>query len=140
MRGIMAVGRRLERTARRTATAFAVGSVMLASVPAPAAQRMAASHEARRPSGGEMVIDAAVARPLGAVAAVGGTALFFATLPFSLLGGNTGEAAEKLMLGPTREAFVRCLGCRSAGRDRGITNAQGKSRVTRHGGRRILRL
>ncbi|RMD82402.1 MAG: hypothetical protein D6815_09325 [Candidatus Dadabacteria bacterium] len=101
---------------------------------------MRTSHEARRPSDGEMVVDATVARPLGAVAAVGGTALFVATLPFSLLGGNTKEAAEKLMVGPVKEAFVRCLGCRSAGRDHGVRNDRGKPKVTRSGGRRILHL
>lgn len=68
------------------------------------------------PTGEEMIADALVARPIGVAATVLGTAAFVVSLPFSLLGGNVDKAAETLVLGPGREAFVRCLGCRSAGR------------------------
>ena len=76
--------------------------------------------EAQRPDELAMVGDALVARPIGAVITVAGTALFFATLPFSAIGGNIKESGARLVVGPARETFVRCLGCRSAGRDRGI--------------------
>jgi hypothetical protein len=36
------------------------------------------------------------------------------TLPFSLLGGNPGEAAEVLVMNPGKNTFVRCLGCTPA--------------------------
>lgn len=67
------------------------------------------------PSAGAMVGDLLVARPLGLVMTVGGTAAFVVSLPFTLLGGNVSEAADTLMVGPARSTFVRCLGCRETG-------------------------
>lgn len=64
----------------------------------------------------DQVMDAVVARPLGIVATGAGAVVWGVSLPFSLLGGNAGESADKLVGGPARETFVRCLGCRSAGR------------------------
>ncbi len=62
------------------------------------------------PSYGSMVVDAAVARPLGLGATVVGAALWVVTLPFSALGGNVGEAADQLILKPARYTFTRPLG------------------------------
>lgn len=69
-----------------------------------------------RPKAGAMVADVLVARPLGVVFTVVGSALFVVSLPFSALGGNVGAAAQALVVKPVRETFVRCLGCRTAGR------------------------
>ena len=76
------------------------------------------AHAAREeePSAGAMAADVLVARPLGVVATVLGGALFVVSLPFSAAGGNIDQAADKLVMGPVRETFVRCLGCRSEGR------------------------
>ncbi len=68
------------------------------------------------PSGGEMMIDALVARPVGVATTVVGVAAFVVTLPFSALGGNINQAADKLIVEPGKETFVRCLGCRTTGR------------------------
>jgi len=62
------------------------------------------------PSFGSMVVDGAVARPLGLGATVVGTAIWIVTLPFSALGGNVGEAADRLIVDPARFTFVRPLG------------------------------
>ncbi len=67
-------------------------------------------------SGFRMAGDLLVARPLGAVITVAGTAAWIVSLPFTLLGGNAHEAAETLMIGPAEATFVRCLGCRRSGR------------------------
>lgn len=67
------------------------------------------------PSGGEMMVDVFVARPIGLVTTVFGAAAFIVSLPFSALGGNIDGAADKLVIEPARETFVRCLGCRQAG-------------------------
>jgi hypothetical protein len=67
------------------------------------------------PSAGAMVGDLLVARPMGLAMTVGGTAAFLVSLPFTLLAGNTSEAAETLMVGPAKTTFMRCLGCREAG-------------------------
>jgi hypothetical protein len=41
--------------------------------------------------------------------------VYVATLPFSLLGGNAGEAGKVLVVGPAEATFVRCLGCTKSG-------------------------
>jgi len=68
------------------------------------------------PSAAAMVFDGLIVRPITLVATVIGTAVWIVTLPFSLLGGNAGEAAEVLVLEPAAATFVRCLGCNSSGR------------------------
>ncbi|WP_445000305.1 hypothetical protein [Halomonas mongoliensis] len=80
---------------------------MLGTSPAMAQQqRMEA-----QPSGGAMVADALVARPLLAVATVAGTAVFLVSLPFTALGGGVDTAAETLIKAPAEATFRRCLGC-----------------------------
>ncbi len=64
-----------------------------------------------RPSGLEMVADAAVVRPLTLVSTVLGAGVFLVTLPFSALGGNVGEAGNTLVATPFKSTFLRCLGC-----------------------------
>jgi hypothetical protein len=62
------------------------------------------------PTGGEMLADAFLVRPFMLVSTVVTTATFIVTLPFSLLGGNAGEAGEKLVVDPAAYTFVRPLG------------------------------
>ena len=62
------------------------------------------------PSFSSMVVDGAIARPLGLAGTIVGTAVWIVTLPFSALGGNVGEAADKLIVEPARFTFVRPLG------------------------------
>lgn len=68
------------------------------------------------PSAEEMAGDLLVARPVGIVVTALGAAAFVVSLPFSAIGGNVDKAAEKLVVGPARETFVRCLGCENVGR------------------------
>jgi len=68
------------------------------------------------PSAEEMVGDLLVARPVGVVVTALGAAAFVVSLPFSAIGGNVDRAADKLVVGPARETFVRCLGCENVGR------------------------
>ena len=70
------------------------------------------------PSAAEMAGDLLVARPVGAAITAAGTLIFLASLPLSALGGNVSEAADKLVISPARETFVRCLGCQNVGRYR----------------------
>ena len=67
------------------------------------------------PSAGAMAGDLVVARPIGIVMTVAGTAAFIVSLPFTLLAGSASEAAETLMIGPAETTFVRCLGCTNTG-------------------------
>lgn len=71
---------------------------------------------ADEPGFGEMATDIVVARPLGVALTALGAAAFVVSLPFSALGGNIEQAADKLVVDPARETFVRCLGCRTIGR------------------------
>lgn len=67
------------------------------------------------PNAFAMVGDLLVARPLGAVITVGGAAVWVVGLPFTLVTGHAGEAADTLIGGPFEETFLRCLGCRNTG-------------------------
>lgn len=58
-----------------------------------------------------MAGDVLIARPLGLVWTVAGSALFVVSLPFTALGGNVKQAADTLVVGPAKETFLRCLGC-----------------------------
>jgi hypothetical protein len=84
----------------------------LLAVPQQAAAQNAVDES---PSAGAMVGDLLIARPIGAVMTVGGTAAWLVSLPFTLLAGHAGEAAETLMVGPAEATFMRCLGCRESG-------------------------
>ncbi|GAA6134530.1 hypothetical protein NBRC116188_13190 [Oceaniserpentilla sp. 4NH20-0058] len=68
------------------------------------------------PSGTEMVLDFIIVRPLSIAATLIGSVIWVASLPFSLLGGNAGEAADVLILTPGKAAFLKCLGCNVSGR------------------------
>lgn len=77
-----------------------------------AASPLASADEVRYgdPNFSTMVIDGLIARPLGLGATVVGTAIWVVTLPFSALGGNVGEATDKLIVEPARFTFIRPLG------------------------------
>lgn len=68
------------------------------------------------PSALAMTGDAIIARPVLLVMTVVSSAVFLVSLPFSALGGNAGEAADVLVMGPAKATFVRCLGCSMSGR------------------------
>jgi len=59
---------------------------------------------------GAMTADLVLARPVGLAAIVVGTAVFVLSIPFSVIGGNTGQAWQKLVMDPTEYTFVRPLG------------------------------
>ena len=59
---------------------------------------------------GAMAADGLFARPIGIVAIVAGSAIFIVSLPFSALGGNVKDAAQKLVMDPVKFTFNRPLG------------------------------
>lgn len=61
-------------------------------------------------SAGTMVLDVAIVRPLGLFAMVLGSAAFVVSLPFSLPTGSVDEAAQMLVVAPTRYTFKRPVG------------------------------
>ena len=66
--------------------------------------------EAEDPSGGAMIFDLAVVRPVGIVATAIGCVFFVVSSPFSALGGNIDAASEKLVKDPAAYTFKRPLG------------------------------
>jgi len=103
--------------AGRVTAAFLIGCLMLpqslwAQDPSAMAREGAVDEN---PHWGAMVGDFFVARPIGLVMTVGGTALWLVSLPFTLLAGNANETADTLILGPGEQTFMRCLGCRQSG-------------------------
>jgi hypothetical protein len=59
---------------------------------------------------GAMAADLVLTRPVGFCAIVAGAAVFVVSLPFSALGGNTGQAYKKLVSDPAEYTFRRPLG------------------------------
>ena len=66
--------------------------------------------ESEDPSGGEMMFDLAVVRPVGIVASAVGCVIFVVSSPFSALGGNIDTASEKLIKDPAAFTFKKPLG------------------------------
>lgn len=62
------------------------------------------------PSYETMVVDTVVGKPFQLVSAITGTAAYIVSLPFSIIGGNTADAQQKLVVEPW-QALGRCLGC-----------------------------
>lgn len=62
------------------------------------------------PSGGMMIYDFMLVRPVGIVATAVGSVFFVISLPFSALGQNTGDAAQALVKDPAAYTFSRPLG------------------------------
>ncbi|UCG12325.1 MAG: multidrug transporter [Deltaproteobacteria bacterium] len=57
-----------------------------------------------------MLADLVFLRPVGLAAIAVGTGAFIISLPFSILGGNTGQAGQKLVVNPAKYTFSRPLG------------------------------
>ena len=66
--------------------------------------------EAEEPSGGAMIFDFTVVRPVGIVATAVGCIFFVVSSPFAALGGNIDTASEKLVKDPIAFTFKRPLG------------------------------
>ena len=66
--------------------------------------------EAEDPSGGEMMFDFAVVRPIGIAATAVGCVFFVLSSPFAALGGNIDDAKEMLVKDPAAFTFKRPLG------------------------------
>ena len=62
------------------------------------------------PSGAAMAGDLLVIRPVSFVGLVAGSIVFVLSSPFSAIGGNINQAAEKLVKNPASYTFVRPLG------------------------------
>ncbi|WP_439101940.1 hypothetical protein [Congregibacter sp.] len=90
-----------------------IGLVLVALMLAPSGFAQSSIDE--KPNAFAMAGDLVVARPIGLVMTAVGGAAFVVSLPFTAMAGSVSESAENLVLGPAKETFVRCLGCRVSG-------------------------
>jgi hypothetical protein len=65
---------------------------------------------AEAPEGFDIAFDSLVFRPLGIAATLGGSAIFFVSLPIAAITDSIEPAAEMLVKEPYRFTFVRPLG------------------------------
>jgi hypothetical protein len=66
--------------------------------------------ETEEPSGGAMIFDFCVVRPVGLLATAVGAVAFVVSWPFSALGDNSDVAGQKLIKEPAAYTFKRPLG------------------------------
>jgi hypothetical protein len=64
----------------------------------------------KEPSGGMMMWDALVMRPVGIVGTAMGSVVWLVSYPFAYLGGNTDASTEALVQNPFEWTFQRPLG------------------------------
>jgi hypothetical protein len=96
------------RTTKKSVALMILIAFTVTAVATPVLAEVYATGEERSAMG--MFGDVLLLRTLGFAATVGGAAVFVVSLPFSLLGGNTDEAAQKLVVEPAKFTFVRPLG------------------------------
>lgn len=88
-----------------------IGAALLAfSVTAGQAMAYDPEQITRDPTPAEMFADATVARPLGLLGMVFGTAAFMVSLPFTVTSHSTDQAVKALLREPTTYTFKRPLG------------------------------
>ena len=76
----------------------------------PALAEHARQAPEKTPSAAAMSADLLLVRPLGLVSTVAGTGIFILSLPFTLISGSVGTAADKLVADPAVFTFDRPLG------------------------------
>jgi hypothetical protein len=62
------------------------------------------------PDPGIIIVDLVAVRPVGILATLAGSAVFVVAAPFALLGGNTEDVFESLVVDPATFTFKRPLG------------------------------
>ena len=85
--------------------------VIAAFTAAMAGQAMAANEQLPKDrAGGDMLLDAVGARPIGLIAIVAGSVAFVIALPFTLFSDSVGSSADELVKKPINYTFRRPLG------------------------------
>ena len=94
---------------KKQSVVFVVTVALIMCLSAPSAMAAGPKDETDG-SAVAMVFDFVLVRPMGIVATIFGCATFVVSLPFTALGGNVGEAAQKLVVDPVVFTFNRPLG------------------------------
>lgn len=104
-----------------------LSTALLLSMPQWALAAQSSSVVLEKPTALAMTGDLVIARPALLAVTIVGTAVFLVSLPFSLLGGNAGEAGKTLVVGPAENTFVRCLGCTRPGYKQEVKDDEAKA-------------
>jgi len=67
-------------------------------------------HARELPSGGEMLLDVLLARPVGLAGCSLGLGFFILATPFTLASGTWKSSAKRLVIYPAKFTFIRGLG------------------------------
>ncbi len=106
----MTVNANPQRTLKSKLATAAISASFILAIMQPASAAIEIDETDFGPSYDTMLVDTVVGKPLQLVTAVAGTAVYFASLPFSVIGGNADQAQQKLFVEPW-SAMARCLGC-----------------------------
>ena len=106
----MTIKKNAQRSAKYKVLSMIISMCATMAIMQPASAAIEIDETDFGPSYETMVVDTVVGKPLQLVNAVAGTAVYFASLPFSLIGGNADQAQQKLLVEPW-SAMGRCLGC-----------------------------
>ncbi len=93
-----------------TLTATLCSTGLALSGPAAATEYDRGYLDSEGPHGADMAGDLFIVRPATAGITVIGTAVWLVSLPFTLIGGNAGEAGKTLIVEPFSYTFARPLG------------------------------
>jgi hypothetical protein len=96
------------KLAKKTLILMTVASLLI--IPFGSTAMAQEYFETEEPSGGAMMYDLCVVRPVGLVATALGSVAFVLSWPFSALGDNSDVAGQKLVKDPAKYTFVRPLG------------------------------
>ncbi|MBO1530305.1 hypothetical protein J3492_03640 [Psychrobacter sp. F1192] len=106
----MTIKKNAQRSAKYKVLSMIISMCATMAIMQPASAAIEIDETDFGPSYETMVVDTVAGKPLQLVNAVAGTAVYFASLPFSLIGGNADQAQQKLLVEPW-SAMGRCLGC-----------------------------
>jgi hypothetical protein len=98
----------MTKLVKRSLALVLVASLLL--IPLASAATAAEYFENEPPSGGAMLFDFCLVRPVGIIATAVGTVFYVVAWPFAVLGGNAAAAGQKLVKEPAAFTFNRPLG------------------------------
>ena len=97
----------IKKTSSALAAAMIVGLACLSGTGSLSARNYEYNQGA---TGGEMLADAVIVRPLTLAASAVGLAAWVVTLPFSIPAGNAGESGKAWVGDPLKYTFMRPIG------------------------------
>jgi hypothetical protein len=98
----------MKKTAKQSVVILILAALVF--IPFGSSAQAQDQYETEQATGGGMMYDFLVVRPIGMAATLLGAAFFVVALPFYAVGGNTDDAGQKLVKDPFNYTFKRPLG------------------------------